>query len=187
MDYDLIWRKDARHAVLHNEGQAAVAAIEEISAVEMRPRLMDYDLEHLMTFAELCKMQGVTDKDLKNVASDVTWAAKAVFEENERAFRQAIMEQTENGVVARFTVTLPPPINPERFELKWDGVKQVKMPPMKKPIPVWVKDYKEDALPTFKNGYICPVCKTRQTYGRPDYCPYCGNRIFKVEDVVNDM
>lgn len=80
-----------------------------------------------------------------------------------------------------------PPINPERFELKWDGAKQVKIPPMKKPIPVCVEDYKEDALPTFKHGYICPVCKTRQTYGRPDYCPYCGNRIFKLEDVVNDL
>lgn len=37
MDYDLIYRKDARHAVLHNEGQAAVAAIEEIHAVDAVP------------------------------------------------------------------------------------------------------------------------------------------------------
>ncbi len=27
MDYDLIFRKDARNAVLHNEGRAAVAAV----------------------------------------------------------------------------------------------------------------------------------------------------------------
>ena len=70
MDYDLIWRKDARHAVLHNEGKAAVAAIEEIPAVEMQPQIYGYDLENLRLFAELCKEQGVTDKDLKNVASD---------------------------------------------------------------------------------------------------------------------
>lgn len=37
MDYDLIYRKDARHAVLHNDGQAAVAAIEEIHAVDAVP------------------------------------------------------------------------------------------------------------------------------------------------------
>lgn len=37
MDYDLIYRKDALHAVLHNEGQAAVAAVENIKAVDAVP------------------------------------------------------------------------------------------------------------------------------------------------------
>ena len=128
MDYDLIYRKDARHAVLHNEGQAAVAAIEEIPAVEMRPQIYGYDLENLRLFAELCKAQGVTDKDMKNVASDATWAAQAVFDANERAFRQMVTENTENGVVARFAVELPPPINPKRFEHVFDDAKTVKLP-----------------------------------------------------------
>lgn len=37
MDNDLIFRKDARHAVLHNEGQSAVAAVQEINAVDAVP------------------------------------------------------------------------------------------------------------------------------------------------------
>lgn len=135
MDYDLIWRKDARHAVLHNDGQAAVAAIEEIPAVEMRPQIYGYDLENLRLFAELCKDQGVTDKDLKNVASDVTWAVQAVYDANDRAFHQMITENTENGVVARFAVELPPPINTKRFEHVFDGAQTVKLPKLNVEIP----------------------------------------------------
>lgn len=34
---ELIYKKDALHAVLHNEGQAAVAAVENIKAVDAVP------------------------------------------------------------------------------------------------------------------------------------------------------
>ena len=37
---ELIYKKDAIHAVLHNEGQAAVAAVENIEAVDAVP--MDF-------------------------------------------------------------------------------------------------------------------------------------------------
>ena len=152
MDNDLIFRKDARHAVLHNEGQAAVAAIEEIPAVEMRQQIYGYDLENLRLFAELCKAQGVTDKDLKNVESDATWAAQTVFDANERAFRQAVMERTENGVEARFAVELPPPINPARFEHVFDDVPKIKMPPIKMEMPVRLIDANA-LIPKMRNRF----------------------------------
>lgn len=122
--YELIFKHEALHAVLHSEGQAAVAAIENIEPVN----LMDYPLDKLLLFAQACKQQGVRPEDLKNVVTDITWGAKVAYAAYDKAIKEMLFHQTENGVSAVFTVDLPPPINTERIPFQFDSEFEVKMP-----------------------------------------------------------
>lgn len=45
------------------------------------------------------------------------------------------------------------------------------------PVGVWVHEYDEKGLPTFKHQWRCPVCGKAQTYGEPPHCPFCGARV----------
>ena len=128
---EYIKRSDAIHAVLHNEGQAAVAAVQEIKAVDpfMDAMLYDYPVRDLILFAEACKIQHVTKDDLKRVVNDITWAAEAVYKATDEA-----MKNMADDMTTTFRVELPPPINPKRLKkMEWhfDELKSVKMPEIK--------------------------------------------------------
>ena len=45
----------------------------------------------------------------------------------------------------------------------------------------WIVDYQENEDALFKRGWKCPVCETRNTYGMPPYCMYCGARLEKAD------
>lgn len=121
---ELINKKDALHAILHNDGQAAVAAVENIKPVDM---VDDYPIRDLIIFAELCRESGVKKQDLERVSKDATWEAKTVYEATERAFKEIVYNKTEDGITAQFKVFLPPPINPERY-MAIRGVRTLKIP-----------------------------------------------------------
>lgn len=50
-----------------------------------------------------------------------------------------------------------------------------------RPTGEWIVDYQENEDALFKHGWKCPVCETRNTYGMPPYCMYCGARLEKAE------
>lgn len=45
----------------------------------------------------------------------------------------------------------------------------------------WIVDYQENEDALFRRGWKCPVCGTRNTYGMPPYCMYCGARLEKAD------
>ena len=50
-----------------------------------------------------------------------------------------------------------------------------------RPTGKWIVDYQENEDALFKHGWKCPVCETRNTYGMPPYCMYCGAKLEKAE------
>lgn len=50
-----------------------------------------------------------------------------------------------------------------------------------KPVDKWIVDYQENEDALFRHGWKCPVCETRNTYGMPPYCMYCGARLEKAD------
>lgn len=50
-----------------------------------------------------------------------------------------------------------------------------------RPTEKWIVDYQENEDALFKHGWKCPVCETRNTYGMPPYCMYCGARLEKAD------
>ena len=124
---DLIYKHEALHAVLNNEGQAAIAAIENIKPVN----LMDYPLDKLLLFAQACKQQGVRPEDLKNVVTDITWGAKVAYAALDKAIKQTLTHEAERAGSYGFTIELPPPINTERHPFLFDFAPEVLMPEMR--------------------------------------------------------
>lgn len=92
---DYIKRSDAIHAVLHNEGQAAVAAVQEIEPIT---KIYGYTIDELILFAEMCKRNDVREEDLKQVAWNLEFAVRAVLNE-----RQEIIKNTMDEIAMRFT------------------------------------------------------------------------------------
>ena len=54
-------------------------------------------------------------------------------------------------------------------------------PTVERPTEKWIVDYQENEDALFKHGWKCPVCETRNTYGMPPYCMYCGAKLEKAE------
>ena len=101
---ELIKKSDALHAVLHNQGDAAVAAVQAIKPInphgELREMLIDeiidskvrienykifgYKVRDLIMFAELCKRNNVQEADMKQAAWNLEFAV--------RAYRNATIE-----------------------------------------------------------------------------------------------
>lgn len=54
-------------------------------------------------------------------------------------------------------------------------------PTVERPQGKWIVDYQENEDALFKRGWKCPVCETRNTYGMPPYCMYCGARLEKAD------
>ena len=50
-----------------------------------------------------------------------------------------------------------------------------------RPTGKWIVDYQENEDALFKRGWKCPVCGTRNIYGMPPFCMYCGARLEKAE------
>lgn len=50
-----------------------------------------------------------------------------------------------------------------------------------RPTGEWVVDYQENEHAFFRRGWKCPVCGSRNTYGMPPFCMYCGARLEKAE------
>ena len=50
-----------------------------------------------------------------------------------------------------------------------------------RPTGKWIVDYQENEDALFRHGWKCPVCETRNTYGMPPYCMYCGARLEKAD------
>lgn len=46
----------------------------------------------------------------------------------------------------------------------------------------WERTYTEDAPMFFKDRYFCSVCGEWQTYGKTDYCPWCGAKMDEVTE-----
>lgn len=50
-----------------------------------------------------------------------------------------------------------------------------------RPTGEWIVDYQENEDALFRRGWKCPVCGTRNTYGMPPYCMYCGAKLEKAD------
>lgn len=44
---------------------------------------------------------------------------------------------------------------------------------------VWDERVVEDCNPLFRRRFYCPFCGSWQTYGKPKYCPDCGERVYE--------
>lgn len=113
---ELIYKSEALHAVLHNEGQAEVAAIENIKQVE----LMDYPLAQLILFAKACKAEGIQPGHLREVCMDIEWGMTVVRNELDRAIRECIPITMPDGSVKIEGRIYLPTVNLEQFDVKID-------------------------------------------------------------------
>ena len=103
---ELIRKSDALHAVLHNTGDAAVAAVQEIEPVnpfyDMEQienyKIYGYRVRDLILFADMCKRNDVQEADLKQAAWNLELAVRAVMNE-----RQEIVKNTVDEFTIRFT------------------------------------------------------------------------------------
>ena len=103
---ELIYKKDALHAVLHNTGDAAVAAVENIEAVNpffdmeqiKNYKIYGYKVRDLILFADMCKRNDVQEADLKQAAWNLELAVRAVMNE-----RQEIIDNEMKQITMRFT------------------------------------------------------------------------------------
>ena len=104
---ELIYKKDAIRAVLHNTGDAAVAAVQAIEPINPfldieqieNYKILGYKVRDLILFAETCKRNDVQEADLKQAAWNIELAVRAVMNE-----RQEIVKNT----VDEFTIRITP-------------------------------------------------------------------------------
>lgn len=92
---ELIRKSDALHAVLRNQGDAAVAAVQEIIPIR---KIYGYDLMKLVAFAYACEKNCVSNYDLKQAAWNLELAVRAVMNE-----RQEMIENEMKKITMRFT------------------------------------------------------------------------------------
>lgn len=46
----------------------------------------------------------------------------------------------------------------------------------------WIENTDEKRPALFQRGWLCTACGTRQTYGRSEYCPFCGAKMDEEEE-----
>lgn len=113
---ELIYKSDALRAVLHNEGQAAVAAVEAIKPVDLydTEKLLGYPMRDLLLFAEACRREQITESDLRSVVKDIEWGMRYCTREVERAWREAAESFScgDDRIIVKAHI---PPINLERY------------------------------------------------------------------------
>ena len=113
---ELIRKSDALHAVLHNTGDAAVAAVQEIKAVDPfdGQTMLGYPMRELLLFAEACRREQITERQIRDIAKDITFGMTFCRNEMERAWREATAKIVAGNVciVAKAHV---PSINLERY------------------------------------------------------------------------
>ena len=106
---ELIRKSDAIRAVLHNTGDAAVAAVQEIKAVDPfdGQTMLGYPMRELLLFAEACRREQITERQIRDIAKDITFGMTFCRNEMERAWREATAKMVATAHV--------PSINLERF------------------------------------------------------------------------
>ena len=112
------------------------AEVDELQSRWTGAEICGYNAQYLIMFADACRRQNVTNEDLKNVASDITWAVQTVYDATKRAMENVAFKMTDNGCVASMKYIFPPPVNPDRLkqmDFKWDisGCKSVKISDIK--------------------------------------------------------
>ena len=92
---ELIRKSDALHAVLHNQGDSAVAAVQAIEPInpfyDMEQienyKIYGYKVRDLILFADMCKRNDVQEADLKQAAWNLELAVRAYHNATIENFR----------------------------------------------------------------------------------------------------
>jgi len=99
---ELIRKSDAIRAVLHNTGDAAVAAVQEIEPIMpwqildemLYMKIYGYKVRDLIMFAELCERNDVRASDMKQAAWNLELAVRAVMNERQEMIEDEMKKIT---------------------------------------------------------------------------------------------
>ena len=90
-DCPLLYRDSCSSDELMNDAAAAIEALQ----AELNSRtIYGYPVEKLIMFAEMCKMNDVQERDLKQAAWNLELAVRAVMNERQEIIKNAVGEIT---------------------------------------------------------------------------------------------
>ena len=71
----------------------------------------------------------------------------------------------------------------EAYEL---AIKALEERPTDEPVGTWIEENVEPDIVLSPHGHRwrCPICTHWQAYGNPKYCPDCGARLNKCQEVI---
>ena len=159
---ELIRKSDALHAVLHNTGDAAVAAVQNIKPInphgEMREWMVDMQIEMDALRAENDRLKSAADalEAADEKIADYTAAIDALDDSNDAYIK-------ENERLKKRIADLETALAACRMR-KGEAPKRGE----------WEERYIEDANPMFRRRFYCSRCGEWTTHGKTRYCPNCG-------------